>query len=310
MGKKLCISIAIKSFLNVGLMLLDRTYKNTHVPMNYICTVCGYKGTKSLSSVRVLQGCPSCYGNVKKNLTVVQKHLDTFGDIVLEKKYVNSKNLLKCKCSRGHIYYMNWNNISQSTKSRCSECKVQRLSEQNSSYWKGGVKKRNLPLYETYSKQLRPHQNVYLVEQGNLNLLGVGCAYCSKVFVPTATSVRHFLTNIVNGRLGLSNLYCSEECKQACPVYGQVIWPKDNKPYKNTRHDQASWASLVKERDNFICQICGKKEDVMYAHHIDPVSRNPVESADIGNGITLCKTCHKQVHRLPGCSYEELKCKK
>ena len=46
----------------------------------------------------------------------------------------------------------------------------------------------------------------------------------------------------------------------------------------------------------------------MYAHHIDPVINNPIESADIDNGITLCRYCHKKIHDSKGCSLKDLKC--
>jgi len=37
--------------------------------------------------------------------------------------------------------------------------------------------------------------------------------------------------------------------------------------------------------------------------------QNPIESADLDMVITLCKGCHKEVHKLPGCKYNDLKCK-
>jgi len=103
-------------------------------------------------------------------------------------------------------------------------------------------------------------------------------------------------------------LYCSEECKENCPTYNQVHWPKNFKPYKNDRLDQKQWAKLVKERDNYTCQKCGSTKGVLEAHHIIPVSQDPLESMDLDNGVTLCNSCHKDIHKQPGCSCVELKC--
>ena len=108
--------------------------------------------------------------------------------------------------------------------------------------------------------------------------------------------------------MGEAHLYCSNECKQACPVYGQILWPKGYKPFKNERPNQKQWADLVKERDNYTCQNCGSTEGKMVAHHIDPVINNPIESTDIDNGISLCEKCHLQVHKLEGCAYNDLRC--
>jgi hypothetical protein len=41
---------------------------------------------------------------------------------------------------------------------------------------------------------------------------------------------------------------------------------------------------------------------------VDPIINNPIESMDLDNGITLCKFCHKEVHKISGCKYSELRC--
>ena len=56
------------------------------------------------------------------------------------------------------------------------------------------------------------------------------------------------------------------------------------------------WARLVKERDNYTCQLCGKKLDEnkpagLAAHHIIPRTIKEL-SLDVNNGITLCSYCH------------------
>ena len=72
---------------------------------------------------------------------------------------------------------------------------------------------------------------------------------------------------------------------------------------------------MVLERDQWTCHKChsSKLENnnlELHCHHIDPVVNNPVESADADNCITLCKECHKEVHKtISGCKYSELKCK-
>jgi hypothetical protein len=55
-----------------------------------------------------------------------------------------------------------------------------------------------------------------------------------------------------------------------------------------------------------IILVCGNK-GTLHCHHIDPVINNPIESADVDVCITLCKSCHKEVHNKPGCKYHELR---
>lgn len=49
-----------------------------------------------------------------------------------------------------------------------------------------------------------------------------------------------------------------------------------------------------KERDLFICQICGSSDQVE-GHHI--IDYQYGGAADMDNIITLCQKCHKEVHR-------------
>lgn len=57
------------------------------------------------------------------------------------------------------------------------------------------------------------------------------------------------------------------------------------------------WRSSVLNRDNFTCQDCGVIGFEIHAHHIRKFSEYPDLRFEIANGITLCKTCHKKVHR-------------
>lgn len=56
------------------------------------------------------------------------------------------------------------------------------------------------------------------------------------------------------------------------------------------------WKQNVLKRDKYICQKCGSKNNLV-AHHIKPFATDKEARFDIDNGITLCQTCHKEVHR-------------
>lgn len=56
------------------------------------------------------------------------------------------------------------------------------------------------------------------------------------------------------------------------------------------------WSLAVREKDNFMCRICGSKEK-LNAHHIKPYAIFPKLRFDIKNGITLCEDCHKKIHK-------------
>jgi hypothetical protein len=64
-----------------------------------------------------------------------------------------------------------------------------------------------------------------------------------------------------------------------------------------------AWRDAVKKIDNYTCQICGDKGQVV--HHIFPFRKYSEVRYLINNGITLCSKCHKQQHKRgekTGCS--------
>jgi 5-methylcytosine-specific restriction endonuclease McrA len=58
------------------------------------------------------------------------------------------------------------------------------------------------------------------------------------------------------------------------------------------------WIFDVKQRDNYICQICGKKqlEGInCIAHYIKSKNEFPELIYDVDNGQTLCDSCHNSI---------------
>lgn len=65
---------------------------------------------------------------------------------------------------------------------------------------------------------------------------------------------------------------------------------RNNKEYKN-------WRSAVFMRDNYTCQICGEFGVILNAHHIKYWIDYQTLRFDLNNDVTLCKPCHKKIHR-------------
>ena len=119
-------------------------------------------------------------------------------------------------------------------------------------------------------------------------------------FTPTGTQlyerIRQLEKEYGNGGC---YLYCSQKCKDTCPLYNLQSDPyKDTDlPYTYEEHDL--WRSIVCEQDNYECQKCGSKED-LHCHHIRPVKTHPHLALDPDNGITLCKNCHYEIGHKTG----------
>ena len=71
------------------------------------------------------------------------------------------------------------------------------------------------------------------------------------------------------------------------------IHGRNSKEYKR-------WRNLVFERDNYTCQMCGKRGGKLNAHHIVRFRKSIEKRVDVSNGITLCEDCHRRLHRKEG----------
>jgi hypothetical protein len=169
----------------------------------------------------------------------------------------------------------------------------------------GGYAVDNLPKYDLYAPQLEPYEQCRRNDD-DPNILEVKCTYCGKWYVPTRHSTKHRINGISEN--DNSRFYCSSGCKIECPLFsanGNRINYKGKEGH-NSREVQPELRQLTFDRDAHVCIKCGSTGP-LHCHHIDPVISNPIESADIDNCITLCKDCHKEAHKLPGCRYIDLR---
>ena len=88
--------------------------------------------------------------------------------------------------------------------------------------------------------------------------------------------------------------YCSDECKNICPLYGLRFDPHQTKDLPYTQEEYNVWKLQVRELDNSTCQFCGSTENI-HVHHIKPVKLEPMFSLDPDYGICLCEECHYQI---------------
>ena len=79
-------------------------------------------------------------------------------------------------------------------------------------------------------------------------------------------------------------------------------WKGGKTPYYKSRLDDYKWHDIaikVKKRDNYTCQICGKKgRDV---HHI--LSHWFFNDFNLKGLVTLCRSCHNKADREMKCIF-------
>lgn len=95
----------------------------------------------------------------------------------------------------------------------------------------------------------------------------------------------------INGHL--KTKYCSQNCRYASKR-------KQDTDKKRNSYEYRQWRDSVYERDNYTCQKCGKTGEIQ-AHHIKAWKDHKELRYDISNGVTLCRTCHENIHgaKLP-----------
>ena len=276
-------------FEKEGYTLLSTKYKSAHEKLEVICPN-GHKRFITRSSFRRGNRCAYCSKKIKPTIEEVRSLFEKEGYTLLSTEYKDAKTKLEFTCPNGHSDSMMRTNWDQGC--RCCKCV------------KSGVRKLNIPLYETYAPQISYAEEVrpYYDEEGR-KLLEVKCTYCGKWFVPKISVVRSRVSAL-NGRAsGEQRFYCSQECKDACPIYGAILYPKgfiktEELPY--TTNDLHVWSQEVLERAEHKCEICG--EPAEHAHHIIPKKLEPFLATDPENGLAVCVKCHYEHCHTGECS--------
>ncbi|HEC63778.1 MAG TPA: hypothetical protein ENI23_00625 [bacterium] len=60
------------------------------------------------------------------------------------------------------------------------------------------------------------------------------------------------------------------------------------------------WSREVRRRGGYICQLCGRIEGKIIAHHLYNWADYPDKRFDEDNGITLCDSHHTELHSIYG----------
>jgi hypothetical protein len=279
----------VKAYIeSFNYILLSTEYKNVHSKLKVRCPN-DHIFLITYNNFKQGRRCAECSGNKNHTYDIVKAHIESFGYLLLSIEYKNTRTKLRIQCQEGHVFEITYASFKQGC--RCAECVgLKKLTN------KEIIEKLNLV------EDIRENKN------GEIE---VTCKLCGKYHVPNRRKITHRI-QYVNGLHHFESLfYCSEECKNSCPIFRKQKYPEGLAP-NNTRELQPELRKLVLERDNYTCVKCKKHQSELdyglICHHIDPVINNPVESADIDNCITLCKDCHAGVHQIPGCELYNLRC--
>jgi len=191
---------------------------------------------------------------------------------------------------------------TEETKKKISLKNKGRYIGSKSPLWKGGSK--DFAPFDTFSSQIEWIENTRR-NRDDTDVLEVKCTYCGKWYIPIYKSVQNRISFLKGFIKRENRFYCSDGCKKACPIFNQKKYTKGYAP-ATSREVQPELRQMVLKRDDYTCIKCNNIKE-LHCHHVDPVANNPIESADMDNCITLCKKCHKGVHKQDGCKYGQLR---
>jgi len=116
------------------------------------------------------------------------------------------------------------------------------------------------------------------------------CRYCGVEFVALECHHRQFCSQGCKAKWQELNL-----CGGQNPNWQNAQVPPSTKVKRSVQWHR--WRTAVFERDDYTCQSCRQVGGYLVPHHIKSKQAHPELVYQIENGITLCRDCHKTIHR-------------
>jgi len=132
-------------------------------------------------------------------------------------------------------------------------------------------------------------------------------------FTPTKLQLQSRIYSIEKDNRDVSYIYCSEKCKEDCPLFNKKITQiiKEDqikagiiKEEYYTTSEYSIWREEVLKRANYKCEYC--EEKAVHVHHIKPQKLEPFFSLDPDFGIACCEKCHYEKGHKDECSTGQL----
>ena len=226
-------------------------------------------------------------GRKKLTYEYVKESFESKGYKLLSKEYTNCDTKLDFECDKGHTHSICWDSWSHGHI--CPYCVGQ-----------------GKPTIEFISKTF---------EAKDYKLLSTEYIRCSDKLEYICKRDHKHSMSWSSWRKGSECPTCRRlESSIAMTGPGHPNWKGGvthfNKELRNYIR-LIKWNDLVFRRDNFTCNVCGKRGTYLEAHHIISLeiikkqyNIKTIEDAekcsiihDISNGVTFCKQCHKEHHK-------------
>jgi len=119
-------------------------------------------------------------------------------------------------------------------------------------------------------------------------------------FTPTNIQLYERIRNVEHHGLDNSYYYCSQKCKNECPLFNLHSDPFKNNEIPYTSQEYQTFRNFVLERDDYKCQYC---EDLATdVHHERSQKLEPFFALDPNLAWSCCEKCHYTKGHKDECS--------
>lgn len=284
MCKKLTLPIIKERLLiiNPNIEILSNEYLNNSAKLKCKCLIDNHIWSPTWGTLQTKEGCPKCrsklIGGINRiALKEVKQEFTNRGYITLFDEYHNVDDRLLVQTTEGFKGLMSLHHLKGGIK-LAPFTKLNPYVIENMKLWI----KLNNKTYELLTTKLK----------NNCEKLECKCNIDGTIWNPTWTNLR---TNHGCPMCGV----VSKTGKNYCRYNFDITDEEREKGRLFLGNAINKWRHLVYERDNYTCQCCGdNKGGNLVVHHLDGYHWCKEKRIDVDNGVTLCKSCHKDFHRL------------
>ncbi len=241
--------------------------------------------------------------NISKRQDVKEKkRIKLLGHILSEetKNKISASNKGRISPRKGVI-------LTEETKNKISQTRKERkvaVGIKNPKYKKRLTIEEWKNKYPVFSKVEEMRYNPYKLEEKEIQVhcKNHNCQNSKEKngwFTPNRRDITERVRAVEIGNDGCY-FYCSEKCKQECPLYDLRSDPFENKTQIYTDEEYKTFRKEVLKRDNYKCVYCENIAE--HVHHTKPQKLEPFFSLDPDYAISVCKECHYKYGHKDDCS--------
>lgn len=251
-------------------------------------------------------------GKIKKNCIQCGKVVERYPSQILGTVYCSRKcrndymrenhtELFNCdycgKEKRIRKANFNYNGRNFCTRKCKDEWQKQGLRSSNNPFYK----KKHSPRTKLKISKTKISAGLRGKNSPHYKAKAINCHYCGKITYKIPYLIKRS-----------EHLFCSVECNgkwksenivgEKHPLWNHELSYED-RIERRKYPEYYDFMKSVFKRDNYTCDICGfysKWGNGLNAHHLNSYDWDKENRTNVDNGITLCKKCHLDFHRIYG----------